>query len=165
MRNVHELMEEFKNLKKEFIDRKLFLAGQLGVLDKEINVLIKNNAYQEEDIEKHSLELCSKLKELELKRREIKEELKIISDIDENNKFSYHMLGYTINEYEKVKRVISMLNEETKNKNQKVHSISIWEVNPNEVDKTYEALKAQYDKVFIDHVEKKIFYYNNCRAM
>lgn len=170
MKNIHEIMKDAQSLKESFIARKLFLAGQLGVLDKEINSLIKDNAYNDKEIDdevSYSLALRAKLKELETKRRELKDEFKIICDIDEGNKFTYNMLGYTINEYSKMTNVMKRLKNQgdIKLKNNGTTEYSIEGKSAEEIEEITEKLKAEYSKVFVNKEEEKIFCYNNCRAV
>lgn len=168
MKNIHELMENAKRLKEEFIERKLFLAGQIGVLDKEINSLIKENAYNDNnDIDEmsYSLNLRRTLKELEKKRREFKNEFKIICDLDESNRFTYNMLGYTINEYSKMKRVMERLKsqDDIKFKNNGTFEFNIEGKNEDEIKELILSLKNKYSKVFLNKEESIIICYNNCR--
>ena len=157
-------------LKEAFIERKLFLAGQLGVLDKEINSLIKENAYKEavnlNDVN-YSVEFATKLRDLELKRRMFKDEFKIICDIDEDNKFTYNMLGYTVNEYNKITRIMKRLElqGDVKFKNNGTKEYSIEGKSSNEIDIMVKELRAEYSKVFVNKEENKIYCYNNCRAV
>lgn len=170
MKNIHELIKETQTLKEAFIERKLFLAGQLGVLDKEINSLIKENAYKEavnlNDVN-YSVEFATKLRDLELKRRMFKDEFKIICDIDEDNKFTYNMLGYTVNEYNKITRIMKRLElqGDVKFKNNGTKEYSIEGKSSNEIDIMVKELRAEYSKVFVNKEENKIYCYNNCRAV
>ena len=168
MKNIHEIMKDAQVLKESFIERKLFLAGQLGVLDKEINSLIKDNAYKEiEDEVSYSLAFRTKLKDLETKRRVLKDEFKIICEIDEDNKFTYNMLGYTINEYSKMNNVMNRLKNQKniKFKNNGTLEYSIEGKSNEEIDEIIKKLKTEYSKVFVNKEEGKISCYNKCRAV
>lgn len=171
MKDINELMVDTKKLKEEFVERKLFLAGQLGVLDKKINSLIKENAYQGnivgESEEEYALNLRNELKDLELQRREFKDEFKIFCDIDVDNRFTYNMLGFTINEYEKMTRAMKRLemNSEIKFKNNKMKEYSIEGKDDEAINNFVIELKEEYSKVFVNKGEGKIYCYNNCRAV
>ena len=162
MKNIHELIKETQTLKEAFVERKLFLAGQLGVLDKEINSLIKENAYKEvinlNDID-YSVQFATKLRDLELKRRMLKDEFKIICDIDEDNKFTYSMLGYTVNEYNKIVRIMKRLESQgdVKFKNNGTKEYSIEGKSSNEIDIMVKELRAEYSKVFVNKEENNIY--------
>lgn len=169
MKNIQELMEDTRRLKEEFVERKLFLAGQLGVLDKKINTLIKENAYQEniDNESDYALNFRKELKELELQRRQYKDEFKIFCDIDEENRFTYKMLGYTVNEFEKMTRAMKRIqsNSEVKFKNNKMKEYSIEGKDDEQINSFVIELKEEYSKVFVNKEEGKIYCYNNCRAV
>lgn len=169
MKNIQELMEDTRKLKEEFVERKLFLAGQLGVLDKKINTLIKENAYQEhiDDESNYALNFRKELKELELQRRQYKDEFKMFCDIDEDNRFTYNMLGYTINEFEKMTRAMKRIqgNSEVKFKNNKMREYSIEGKDDEQINSFVIELREEYSKVFVNREEGKIYCYNNCRAV
>ena len=164
--NIHELMKELEDFKNRFVKRKISVANELGCLDKSINSLLKKMELEDLSSEE-LLKISSEFQNLCRVRREIKSELKIFNDIDEDNKFTYNMLGYTLKEYKNKCKVIERLsqNPEKYNVNSDIKTIEVANKSDIEIEDLIERFKDKYDKVVYGTNTKKIYLYNNCRDM
>lgn len=169
MKDIKELIGDIETLRKEFVERKLYVAGQLGLKNKQINTFIKENIqYAKEATDEEKIKAYDELKNLYVQRNVIKKELKIFQDIDEGNKFTFNMLGHTLNEYNKINMVIEQLDEigyNPINTNIKFVPMIGVEKNSNEFILKKKELESEYDKVIFDIEDSTFYCYNKCRAV
>lgn len=165
---IHTLMEELTDIKKRFVDRKLYLYNKLGAVQKELSNIDKILEFKKSN-EKELIEITKKRKKLLLLRRNIKEELKYFEEIDKDNQFSYNALGYYIKLYGNTKQVIEEIALNSANfyssTPETIKKIDIAGFTEGEVKDTVLSLEKNFQKVFIDKEEQSIKAYNKCRVI
>lgn len=162
MKNIHMVMDDLKVLKKEFIDRKLYLKDEIIVVNKKIDALNEKNKLGLLN-ENENKNFTTIMKELQLEKDKIKKELKIFYSIDNDNKFSYEMLGYTIYGYDKAcERMNEFNSNETEYIKQKLNEYEFDVAGKTEVEIQDETFEGNCVKTFLSKFKNLVFAYKKC---
>ncbi|EMH2710002.1 hypothetical protein SI855_002754 [Clostridioides difficile] len=164
-KNIYEIMDEIKSLRTDFINRKSSLSKELGVISKRINQIEKMIEFNKDKLDnERKAELIDELYILFVKKRKVKREFKIAIRIDEDNKFSYNMLGFTLKVYDDLLEKLKMVE---KNRFMDISQYGVYEIDVTnytheDIENKIQYLKPKYDMVFYSEDELVIYYYNRC---
>ncbi|CCL32304.1 TPA: hypothetical protein ACSVPQ_002488 [Clostridioides difficile] len=164
-KNIYEIMNEIKSLRTDFINRKSSLSKELGVLSKRINQIEKMIEFNKDKLNnERKAELIDELYILFVKKRKVKREFNVAIRVDEDNKFSYNMLGFTLKGYDDLLEKLKMVE---KNRLMDISQYGVYEIDVanythEDIENKIKYLKPKYDMVFYSEDELVIYYYNRC---